>query len=174
MGLTEAEQEAINSSSAHPAGNPLNLRSWNRPPSKVADRLWIGNLYDSFNHVLMTKLRIGAVVNVMGSMFNLGIVQGLDPQPVCCVPEGIGYACFKTLQPFGQTIGQAKAAIEAIKFYKDQIGVNVLVHCGEGIDRAPTIVCKYMVETQNITWEVAEKMIKDARPIAVPHQSWWN
>src|SRR5262245_11821212 len=102
-----------------------------RPPSKVADRLWIGNLYDAFNHGLMAKLRIGAVVNVMGSMFNLGIVQNLDPQPVCNVPEGIAYAMVKTLIPFGPaTIAQAKSAISAIKFYRDTVGVNVMVHCG--------------------------------------------
>jgi hypothetical protein len=172
MELTEEEAAAINSSSAHPMGNPLNLRSWGHPPTKIADKLWIGGLYDAFNHVLLAKLRIGAVINVMGSMFNLGIVQGMDAVPVCSVPEGIGYACFKTLQPFGQTITQAKAAIQAIKFYRDNIGVNVFVHCGEGIDRGPTIVWKYLVES-GTSPDAAEGMIK-ARSIVVVHKDWWD
>ena len=171
--LTDEESAAINSSSAHPMGNPLNLQHWGRPPAKIADKLWIGGLYDAINLPLLAKLRIGAIVNVMGPLIpQLGITQTIQPVPVCVVPDGVSYASFTTLQPFGQTLQNAKTAVQAIKFYRDQIGVNVFVHCGEGRDRGPTIIWKYLVEG-GATPEVAKEMLK-SRSIAIVHEDWWN
>jgi protein-tyrosine phosphatase len=46
---------------------------------------------------------------------------------------------------------------------------QVLVHCGAGIDRSPTVVMMYLIRKKGMTLEDAVDLIKERRPIANPH-----
>lgn len=50
-----------------------------------------------------------------------------------------------------------------------QKGRNVLVHCQMGISRSATIVCSYLIRSQNLSFENAMKLIKSKRSFASPN-----
>ena len=48
-------------------------------------------------------------------------------------------------------------------------GNAVLVHCGQGVDRSPTVVMLFLVRRRHFSVEQAVNLIKQKRPIAKPH-----
>ena len=45
----------------------------------------------------------------------------------------------------------------------------VLVHCGAGIDRSPTVVMMYLIRKKGMPLDEAVNLIQERRKIAMPH-----
>jgi hypothetical protein len=60
----------------------------------------------------------------------------------------------------------------SFRFIEEAIssGGNVLVHCGAGISRAPTIVASYLIQKLGLTSEEAIRLIKSVRSCASPNR----
>jgi len=46
---------------------------------------------------------------------------------------------------------------------------HVLVHCGAGIDRSPTVVMMYLIRKKRMALDEAVNLIQERRKIAMPH-----
>ena len=147
--------------------NPLKLRSFGEPPTKVTNtNVWIGNFYDAHNTGLLQELRIQVVINLLGMMPNSLIV-------------GIPYILYPLPQPNGVRFDDLSMANAmnvgfAIEKLKKAGYPSVFIHCLEGIDRGPTVVWKYMTEVQKVDPQVARAQITTKRPISVIHEEWFN
>lgn len=154
-----SHKEALAKHFKHPEDNPLRImNTFGVEPSEIMHGLWIGNFYDGMNGDLLRALGIDAVINLTGT------IRVLHP--------GIMHMVVLVDQPFNTTRDQAERAVEMIKALRAQ-NKSVLVHCLGGVDRAPTVVMKYLVDT-HMTVEEAERLIKEARPQALPHWDWWS
>ncbi|HYV51868.1 MAG TPA: dual specificity protein phosphatase [Candidatus Eisenbacteria bacterium] len=152
-------QTILNQYFCHPKDNPLNIvNTFNCPPSEIIPGLWIGNFYDSENEALIRNLEIGAIVNLTGSIRKLYV--------------GIVHLVVLIDQPFNNSKPAALEAIEFIALIRKKR--DVMVHCLGGVDRAPTVVQKYLVDYHGMSEDNAAKLIKSKRPQALPHWDWWG
>lgn len=140
--------------------NPYRLsQSFGVNTTKIIDRLWIGNIYDSLNEELLNKLGINAVINLLGT-------GRVFPKIV--------YTIIPLSQPFGTTLPDAEEAVKKIDELRNGAGLNVMVHCWEGVDRSPTVVWKYLTYWYGLDEKEAVDLIMSQRPIAKPHPSWFK
>jgi protein-tyrosine phosphatase len=75
-------------------------------------------------------------------------------------------------QPFNNSKPTALEAIEFIALIRKKR--DLVVHCLGGVDRAPTVVQKYLVDYHGMSEDNAAKLIKSKRPQALPHWDWWG
>lgn len=158
--MTPEKETILNKYFKHPEDNPLRImNTFNCPPSEVLPGLWIGNFYDSENEELIRNLGIGTIINLTGSIRKLYL--------------GIVHLVVLVDQPFQTTIHSAQ---KAVSFIHDRIMEDdpVMVHCLGGVDRAPTVVYKYLVDYWGDKPEEAVERIKKVRPQALPHPDWWE
>jgi protein-tyrosine phosphatase len=52
---------------------------------------------------------------------------------------------------------------------RDNVKNNVLVHCHLGCSRSVSVVCHYLMKTQNFSYDKALSFIREKRPIARPN-----
>lgn len=50
-----------------------------------------------------------------------------------------------------------------------EMGHSVLLHCGSGISRAPTIAMAYLAWRYRIPWSIAENIVRERHLSASPH-----
>ena len=150
--------------SHHPSNNPLKLdRVVGIEPSKIPclsfGEVYIGCIYDTEPNYLTTH-GFTDVINVMGG----NVYQ---------IAHGIGYTFYALNQPFGITLPSAHAAVDRLQHVTQTYG-KVLIHCWSGIDRAPSIVWKFLIHYCGYQDQEALDSIKKARPQACPHPDWFK
>ena len=151
--------------SHHPSGNPLKLdRVVNVDPSRIEypseSEIWIGCIYDTEPNYLATH-DFTDVINVMG-----GNVYQLA--------HGISYTFYALNQPFGITLSGALAAVDKLDKLVNNRHNKIMIHCWSGIDRAPSIVWKFLIHYCGYQDQEALDSIKKARPQACPHPDWFK
>ena len=62
------------------------------------------------------------------------------------------------------------------KFIDDAVrsGGKVLIHCQAGISRSSTVLCAYLMKSQDLTRDAAFKLIKDQRSHVRPNEGFWE
>ena len=143
--------------------NPLGLRTFGVPPSKITNFLWLGNLYDAMDERF-----------VVDNIDEVILVGGWHPPQMF---PGIAYVHYPLPQPFGKMLPRAESVVERLKTNHKRHTATLLV-CAEGIDRGPTLALKFLKENGLVpnrptSWKQAVALIKKHRPIAVPHRDWW-
>lgn len=142
--------------------------------NQVTKRLWIGDFADAADYATLKKHNIEAVVNLTNSDYTWPV----DPTIKHVLKLG---------QDDGEPIPMAK-----IQLYLDQMvkyqneNLNVLVHCGAGISRAPSFIIAWFLyphaaeflKTKDLLlrrlqvgelWNEYEDQLRKIRPIINPH-----
>jgi hypothetical protein len=158
--VTPEEQATMEKYFKPNESNPLKLETWNTPPSEIIKGLWVGSWYDVENTALLGNLNIQSIINVMGT-FPTGMIVGVP------------YVIFPLNQPFGDTKPFAEQAASMISKFKSAGMNKVFIHCLSGIDRAPTVVWKFLVDT-GMSKDDALYILKEKRNIARPHPDWFR
>jgi hypothetical protein len=94
---------------------------------------------------------------------------------LCCIdvqprfPQNYKYLVLAAADANGYNMAQHFSKTN--KFIRDAIenGGNVLVHCGAGISRAPTVAAAYLISTLKVSSGRAVALIKKYRPCAQPN-----
>ncbi|OSX57069.1 hypothetical protein POSPLADRAFT_1061776 [Postia placenta MAD-698-R-SB12] len=62
---------------------------------------------------------------------------------------------------------------DAVRWIDDRLrrGVNVLVHCQQGVSRSAAIVIAYLIYTQNMSYDSAFDLVRKKRPCAKPNSA---
>ncbi|MEE6518005.1 hypothetical protein FKM82_028681 [Ascaphus truei] len=148
-----------------PALADLERLLWTREGSpshldQVWPNLYVGDAWAARNKVLLHELRVTHVLNAAHGRYNVDtgskFYQGL---PI----SYLGVEAFD--EPSFDLSTYFEQAANFIKQALDFPGGKVLVHCGMGISRAPTMVLAYLMIHKKMTIVDAIKTVKSHRNI---------
>jgi len=71
--------------------------------------------------------------------------------------------------PFAELVAHLPATTAFIANALHHPSCRVLVHCGEGISRSPTVVCAYLIAQHGLTPSQAVQFVKTRRRVADPN-----
>lgn len=129
------------------------------PPTRddAAGGLYLGNISGAGNQKLIEKYKIRAVLTVAQGTYLKYPKQYIDQHKVVEALDLPSYDLFKHFQ-------------ECIDFIAENIKkTNVLVHCFAGSSRSGTIVIAYIMQTRDMTYDQAYKMVRQCRSQVFPN-----
>ena len=134
------------------------LRTVPQPVTEVLPRLFISDLAMAENPAVLASLAITHVLSVM-------------PGFVALPPELALHHAQVPLDdfPFAELVAHLPATTAFIANALRDPAARVLVHCGEGISRSPSVVCAYLVAQYGLTPPQAVQFVKSRRRVADPN-----
>ena len=119
----------------------------------LANKLYLGDLYDSTNEDLLNQNGITCIINVSRHEGNSSNDYNNYWLPLI---DGDGNEQYEF--------------DNAVSVLTDMLNKNevVLIHCLAGISRSATVLCCWWAKTNNISFDEAKEIIKLLRPIN-PH-----
>jgi len=137
--------------------------NWTEYPSEVlSDFLYLGDNVHGSNPKALKTLKITNLV-VMIPFTNWQESQLTEPKPMVKILH-----CNIGDRPTENISIYFDQAIEFIN-QAEKNNENVLVHCGEGISRAPTIVLAYLIKSKKYNLASAFMYLKKKRPVINPN-----
>jgi protein-tyrosine phosphatase len=146
-------------------------------PSVILPRLYLGNVDDADDIHKMHTLGIRSVLTVMNVNSDVDFYNGKSarlPSTFCqfdvfnCLDEFLHTIIPCEDQP-GENLGSRFAeAFRAIELGMQQGGI--IVHCLQGVSRSATVVCAYLMRSENWTLERAAQHMKTCRPQVKPNE----
>jgi len=140
----------------------LILPSSNVPsnPSVPTGSLFIGSLAAVQDTDLLRQHRITHIVQVVNV-------------PWLPVTEQDGYRCYKISIDDTENVDLRPHLESACAFIERALrsGMNVLVHCQQGVSRSASIVIAYLIRNQNMSFDSAYSFLKHKRACVKPNPS---
>jgi len=124
-------------------------------PDKIRDKLFISGYDGASDAKILRQYGISHILDATG-------MQQLFPQ------DFVYHMVTWDDSPDQEVLTQLPSCIEFIEKSMRE-GTGVLVHCAAGISRSATVVCSYLMKTDNLTFEKALEIVKIGRPICSPN-----
>lgn len=124
--------------------------------SQITSNIYIGNRYDASNVEEIKKHEIKHILNLTSGTYSNGLT-GINILNIPLIDSG-DQKLFPIID-------------EAFEFIENAVSLNeiILVHCNQGISRAPTIVIAYLMKKNNIDLKTSHDYVKKRRPFINPN-----
>ncbi|KZT69480.1 phosphatases II [Daedalea quercina L-15889] len=133
------------------------------PPSPAhrTGALYLGSFSAVLDQPLLDQHRISALVQVLDAPWVPDPTAG-GARPIDCYRLDILDSSTADIRPHLE---------QAVRWIDDRLrkGVNVLVHCQQGVSRSAAIVIAYLIYTQNMTYETAFDLVRRKRACIKPN-----
>lgn len=135
------------------------------PPS-AANRtgaLYLGSFSAILDPALLNAHAVGALVQVLDAPW----LPSVDAHAA----QGVKLECYR-LDILDSTSADLKPHLEAtVRWIDDRLrrGVNVLVHCQQGVSRSAAVVIAYLIYTHHMTYDAAFDLVKRKRACVKPN-----
>ena len=124
-------------------------------PSRIQEKLYLGNLQHANNHRVLGRLKITHVLSVCSTR----------PQP----HQGVTYLVIPVRDDPKVNIATYFArGIRFIRMALENGGV-VLVHCVAGVSRSATMTIAYLMHTTGVSYPEAVGAVRRQRPVINPN-----
>jgi len=145
---------------------PMHLILPSSPSGSSARKgaLYLGSLQAIFDAHLLASHHIGALVQVLDAPW----LPSVDAQ----VSASGGKLDSYRLDILDSTTADLKPHLEAtVRWIDDRLrkGVNVLVHCQQGVSRSSAVVIAYLIYTHNMSYDAAFDLVKRKRACVKPN-----
>jgi len=137
--------------------------------SQITKRIAIGEYSDALNLKILQQMKCDYVLNVHNvekkhslNYEKFGIRYYWSPIP--------GDREHTTQQLFKEDFCIAANSLEGV--IKSDVYNQILVHCSAGLDRAPAVVAKYLMNVAHLTPHQAYDLIEKQRPEIFRHVDW--
>ncbi|KAI0345454.1 phosphatases II [Trametopsis cervina] len=130
-------------------------------PTSRSGALYLGSLQAIFDAPLLSAHAIGALVQVLDAPW----LPSVDAQ-------GPGKMDAYRLDILDSTTADLKPHLEAtVRWIDERLrrGVNVLVHCQQGVSRSSAVVIAYLIYTHNMSYDAAFDLVKRKRACVKPN-----
>lgn len=130
--------------------------------NRLNAQIWLGAEYDVLDVDALGKSGVTSVLNMTRAPDHAFVRHVLDTQGVvsqyCQLDQDDGY-------PLSED-----ALRRGLEFLSGQLARNnvVLIHCAAGISRTAAMAIAFLM-TVGFSWDEAELLVKNARPITLPH-----
>lgn len=127
-------------------------------PTEILPGIWLGDMYSAGDYAFFTRNNIKAVLNCTKDIPNFFEDRGVKYHRLN-VDDSLNKQ---------DIIDMYKGLPEAIKWIynrHDKEGLNVYIHCHQGIQRSPTAVIAYLFHTRKRDLKVCIKYVSEKRPI---------
>jgi len=128
------------------------------------------NIYNICNGLYVSSGKAACNLENLQSNGITHIVNAAPQVEYCHFQDSINYHTVPILDSSNENIDKYFKTIN--KFIKQAIsnGGSVLVHCHEGISRAPTICAGYLIEHNSLKNDTALQLIKRTKPNINPNE----
>jgi len=124
--------------------------------SFIIDKLWLGSKQDAANKNVLIDMDISHVLTI-------------DTEVTPPFPNEYKYLIIEIVDRPDENLKQHfTKAIEFIEEGRSQKGV--LVHCGAGLSRSPSVVAAFLMKTFQVKYQEAIDLISRARPYVDPNE----
>ena len=129
-------------------------------PSQIYQNLYLGEIYHSSNIDFLKKNNIKHILTILEYPCVLSHYSEFNDIK-------FKHICIRD-RPY---VDITRYLTECIDFIKSahNIGENVYVHCAMGISRSASIVIAYIMETQNVEFDIAFNYVRFKRPQVYPN-----
>lgn len=125
-------------------------------PSRVGERLWVGDVIDAKNWQLLNALNISHILNATAEESNFH----QDKFCYCQIP--LYDRASERAAPFFDDVFDFISSAHAE-------GGTVMIHCAEGISRSVTLALAYLMRKEHISLSQAFEQMKQVRPEIEPN-----
>lgn len=124
--------------------------------SFILEKLWLGSKQDAANKNVLLDMDVSHVLTI-------------DTEVTPPFPQDYKYLIVEIVDRSDENLKEHfEKCIEFIEEGRSQKGV--LVHCGAGLSRSPSVVSAYLMKTLNIKYQDAINMISEVRPYVYPNE----
>ena len=139
--------------------------------SQITERIFIGEYSDALNLKALRWMKCDYILNVHNvekkhsiDYERLGIRYYWSPIP--------GIRKITTQKVFKEDFYIASNILDGV--INSKVYTRILVHCSAGLDRAPAVVAKYLMNVAHLTPHQAYDLIEKQRPQIFRHVDWIN
>ncbi|KAI0930983.1 hypothetical protein AcV7_005016 [Taiwanofungus camphoratus] len=132
-------------------------------PQTHTGALYLGSFSAILDPALLSQNAVGALVQVLDAPW----LPSMDAH----AKQGLALESYR-LDILDSTSADLKPHLEAaVRWIDDRLhrGVNVLVHCQQGVSRSAAIVIAYLIFTQNMSYDSAFDLVRRKRACVKPN-----
>ncbi|THG94445.1 hypothetical protein EW026_g7030 [Hermanssonia centrifuga] len=132
-------------------------------PSSHTGALYLGSFSAILDPSLLSSNHIAALVQVLDAPW----LPSVDAHAA----QGVKLECYR-LDILDSTTADLKPHLEAtVRWIDERLrkGINVLVHCQQGVSRSAAVVIAYLIYTHNMSYDAALDLVKRKRACVKPN-----